>query len=266
MAALSQGAIQSALQNIETAHSASQAFNTVSEIAKKLGFESCVVFEAILSVNGNPTSNGLKGDSIAVVFNDRTNSAQKKQNDVFDTIDPALIPGGRKFIDPPFHPFATGSNWHRANNKAMSAEDQAFYDMMDKIRGPLGVIVFPVRSAQTGFSPLACVAMESHHSAEWLSEFLENVAPSIMPIISAFEEQLFPHLLEREIQRVDLSEREIDCLRLLAKGLDTKNIAHQLGITATMTSRHLRKAQKKLRVSNTAAATLKAQKLGLVRF
>jgi DNA-binding NarL/FixJ family response regulator len=148
----------------------------------------------------------------------------------------------------------------------MRAQDQAFYDMMDNIRGPLGVIVFPVRSAQTDFSPVACVAMESRHPAGWLSDFLERVAPSVVPVISAFEDLLYPHLVEREITRVNLTDREIECLRLLANGHDTKNIAHKLGITATMTSRHLRKAQSKLRVSNSTSAALKAQKLGLVRF
>lgn len=266
MAPLSESEFDSALQQIEGAQSAQLAFNVVSALSKSLGFDSCVVFEAIISVAGSATEHGRKGDAIAIVFNDRTANLPEKELDVFETIDPSIIPGGRKFIDPPVEPFATGSNWYRAKNEKLSVQDQAFYDMMDKIRGPLGVIVFPVRSAQTDFSPVACVAMESRHPAGWLSDFLEDVAPHVLPVISAFEDQLYPHLVEREITRVNLTDREIECLRLLANGHDSKNIAHKLGITATMTSRHLRKAQSKLRVSNTTAAGLKAQKLGLVRF
>ena len=263
---LSENNVKSALQEIEAAKSAPLAFDIISGLSKKLGFDSCVVFEAIVSVDGNASESGRKGDAVAIVFNDRKARIPKTEPNVFETINPAIIPGGRKFIDPPVRPFATGSNWYRAKNEKMSEQDRAFYDMMDKIRGPLGVIVFPVRSAQTDFSPLACVAMESRHPSGWLSDFLERVAPSVVPVISAFEAQLYPHLVEREIARINLTDREIECLRLLANGHDTKNIAHKLGITATMTSRHLRKAQSKLRVSNTTAAALKAQKLGLVRF
>lgn len=266
MTPLSDSEVKSALEEIEAARSAPQTFDTISRLSKRLGFDSCVVLEAIVSVDGKNTENGRKGDAVAIVFNDRTPSIPKAEPDIFETIDPAIIPGGRNFIDPPVRPFATGSNWYRAKSEKTRAQDKAFYELMDKIRGPLGVIVFPVRSAQTDFSPVACVAMESRHPAAWLSKFLERVAPSVVPVISAFEAQLYPHLVEREIIRVNLTKREIECLRLLANGLDTKNIAHKLGITATMTSRHLRKAQLKLRVSTTTAAALKAQKLGLVNF
>ena len=61
-----------------------------------------------------------------------------------------------------------------------------------------------------------------------------------------------------------LTEREIEVVGLLARGLLTKQIAHQLGISAKTADRHVQNAYKKIEVSTRAGATLFAMQHGLV--
>ncbi|HEX5671896.1 MAG TPA: HD domain-containing phosphohydrolase, partial [Acidimicrobiia bacterium] len=61
-----------------------------------------------------------------------------------------------------------------------------------------------------------------------------------------------------------LTEREVEVVGLLARGLLTKQIAHQLGISAKTADRHVQNAYRKIEVSTRAAATLFAMQHGLV--
>jgi HD-GYP domain-containing protein (c-di-GMP phosphodiesterase class II) len=61
-----------------------------------------------------------------------------------------------------------------------------------------------------------------------------------------------------------LTERELDVLRLLARGLATNQIAHELGISGKTAGNHVEHIYSKLGVSNRAMATLFAAKHGLL--
>jgi HD-GYP domain-containing protein (c-di-GMP phosphodiesterase class II) len=60
-----------------------------------------------------------------------------------------------------------------------------------------------------------------------------------------------------------LTEREVEVVTLLARGLQTKQIAHTLGISAKTADRHVQNAYAKIGVSTRAAAALFAMQHGL---
>jgi len=61
-----------------------------------------------------------------------------------------------------------------------------------------------------------------------------------------------------------LTEREVQVIALLARGLQTKQVGHALGISAKTADRHVQNAYAKIGVSTRAAAALFAMQHGLV--
>jgi HD-GYP domain-containing protein (c-di-GMP phosphodiesterase class II) len=61
-----------------------------------------------------------------------------------------------------------------------------------------------------------------------------------------------------------LTEREVEVVRLLARGLQTKQVARALGISAKTADRHVQNVYRKIGVSSRAAATLFAMEHGLM--
>ncbi len=61
-----------------------------------------------------------------------------------------------------------------------------------------------------------------------------------------------------------LTEREAEVVALLARGLQTKQVARALGISVKTADRHIQNAYRKIGVSSRAAATLFAMEHGLV--
>ena len=61
-----------------------------------------------------------------------------------------------------------------------------------------------------------------------------------------------------------LSEREVEVLRLVARGLTNKEVANELEISAKTVGHHLQHAYEKLGVTTRAAATVIALQRGLV--
>ena len=61
-----------------------------------------------------------------------------------------------------------------------------------------------------------------------------------------------------------LTEREAEVVVMLARGLQTKQVAHALGISVKTADRHVQNAYRKLGVSTRAAATLSAMEHGLL--
>jgi DNA-binding NarL/FixJ family response regulator len=61
-----------------------------------------------------------------------------------------------------------------------------------------------------------------------------------------------------------LTEREAEVVALLARGLQTKQVAGALGISVKTADHHIQSAYRKLGVSTRAAATLVAMEHGLV--
>ena len=61
-----------------------------------------------------------------------------------------------------------------------------------------------------------------------------------------------------------LTEREAEVVAMLARGLQTKQVARALGISVKTADRHIQNAYRKIGVSTRAAATLFAMEHGLV--
>lgn len=61
-----------------------------------------------------------------------------------------------------------------------------------------------------------------------------------------------------------LTEREVEVLRLLARGRQTKQVAHELGVSVKTADRHVQNAYAKIGVSTRAGATLFAMQHGLL--
>ena len=61
-----------------------------------------------------------------------------------------------------------------------------------------------------------------------------------------------------------LSKREAEVVAMIARGLQTKEVAHALGISIKTADRHIQNAYRKIGVSSRAAATLFAMEHGLV--
>lgn len=72
------------------------------------------------------------------------------------------------------------------------------------------------------------------------------------------------HPAPRVRRPAGLTEREIEVVSLLARGLQTKEIARTLGISAKTADRHIQNSYGKIGVSTRAAATLFAMENGLV--
>jgi DNA-binding CsgD family transcriptional regulator len=61
-----------------------------------------------------------------------------------------------------------------------------------------------------------------------------------------------------------LTEREVEVVAMLARGLHTKQVARVLGISVKTADRHIQTAYRKIGVSTRAAATLFAMEHGLI--
>jgi HD-GYP domain-containing protein (c-di-GMP phosphodiesterase class II) len=72
------------------------------------------------------------------------------------------------------------------------------------------------------------------------------------------------HAVPRIDRPAGLTEREAEVVCLLARGLQTKQVAAALGISAKTADRHIQNAYRKLGVSTRAAATLFAMEHGLL--
>jgi HD-GYP domain-containing protein (c-di-GMP phosphodiesterase class II) len=68
----------------------------------------------------------------------------------------------------------------------------------------------------------------------------------------------------RMVRPAGLTEREVEVVRLLARGLQTKQVAGKLGISPKTADRHVQNAYAKIGVSTRAGATLFAMQHGLL--
>ena len=72
------------------------------------------------------------------------------------------------------------------------------------------------------------------------------------------------HIRPRLERPAGLTDREAEVVAMLARGLQTKQVARALGISAKTADRHIQNAYRKIGVSSRAAATLFAMEHGLV--
>lgn len=84
--------------------------------------------------------------------------------------------------------------------------------------------------------------------------------PSMVEAVAAAAGQTAPSIP----RPAGLTDREVEVLRLVAKGLQTKQIARELGISPKTADRHIQNSYRKMNVSSRAAATLFAAENGLI--
>lgn len=253
-------------ERIHSSSDAHEAFTSISELAKDLGFKRCLVLEAVISIVPNRHPNSRVLNELSLVFSDLKQSAHDEMSEVFRTTRPLLRKSGKEFYGPRLEPFASGLRWYKDNDIKLTRAEQSYYRKIETLFGTVGTICFPVRSAQSETYAAAAVVMSGAGNSRWLASFLSDVAPSVQPVIQDYQSVLYPHLIRLETLRVGLNQRELDCLNMIANGYNTKGIAHEFEVTNAMVSRYLRNAQEKLRVPNLATAVLKAQRLNLVAF
>jgi len=254
------------VRNVLDAPDAQAGFDIIAALTQDLGFTHCLVLEAVMTIVSNGERDGRAMDQISLIFSNHRESVRTKLAEFLLNPPPFQRHGERDFLTPRTKPFAMGSNWYKSKNIALTRPEQLYFDALDGEFRPSGIIGFPVRSSQSDLMFSSAVLMSSAASADELSAFLHDVAPSVQPVIDVYETKLYPHLIDLETLRVGLSQRELDCLTMIANGYNTKGVAHRMDITIAMVSRHIRNAQDKLRVPNVATAVLKAQRLNLIEF
>jgi DNA-binding CsgD family transcriptional regulator len=254
------------VRNVLSAPAAKAGFDIIAALTLDLGFRHCLVLEAVMTIVSNGDWDGRTIDQVALIFSNHKESVRTNLARFLSASPPFQRHGDRDFLMPRTEPFAMGTRWYQGMGIVLSRAEQQYYKALDDEFRPSGIIGFPVRSSQSDLMFSSAVLMSSDASADELSAFLHDVAPSVQPVIDAYETRLYPHLIDPETLRVGLSQRELDCLTMIANGYNTKGVAHRLDITIAMVSRHIRNAQDKLRVPNVATAVLKAQRLNLIEF
>ncbi|HET6683392.1 MAG TPA: HD domain-containing phosphohydrolase [Gaiella sp.] len=130
-------------------------------------------------------------------------------------------------------------------------------------------LTFPARLLAAADAYHAMTEPRPHrppHSPERAAEALAGEAtagrldPDAVGAVAEAAGQRAPHL-ERP---AGLTDREAEVIAMLARGLQTKQVAHALGISAKTADRHVQNAYRKIGVSSRAAATLFAMEHGLV--
>jgi DNA-binding NarL/FixJ family response regulator len=125
--------------------------------------------------------------------------------------------------------------------------------------------VFPaLRAGATGYilksQPRSVVISQLHR--------IEMGEPALSPSIAM---RMLKHFTERGVHAlaqspsaVDLTAREVDVLRLIAKGYKAPEVGHLLAITTHTVSGYIRDIYRKLGITSRAEATLEASRRGLV--
>lgn len=120
-----------------------------------------------------------------------------------------------------------------------------------------------IRSGASGYLLKSDTAQDICAS---IDELLKGGAP-ISPVIARY---LIRHFQEKadpqipEIQSTTLSERELEVLRLAAKGYTYQEVADLLGISVNTVGTHTRVVYRKLAVGSRSEALFEATRLGLV--
>jgi DNA-binding NarL/FixJ family response regulator len=117
--------------------------------------------------------------------------------------------------------------------------------------GCIGYVLKDVGPSELSRALLAAMRSESPVPRRMIAEVLRRVAAAT-PILTK--------------DRANLTKREMDVLRGLAKGHTTKRLAQDLGLAAPSIETHLRSIFRKLGASNRGEAVSSALKVGLVTF
>lgn len=87
----------------------------------------------------------------------------------------------------------------------------------------------------------------------------------IQPVVAAKLLDQFSHLAGKETREADLTDRELEVLRLMVKGARNKEIAEALCITEKTVKAHVSSIFQKLQVTHRTEAVTRALERGMVR-
>jgi DNA-binding CsgD family transcriptional regulator len=124
--------------------------------------------------------------------------------------------------------------------------------------GPRGFSI-PVRS-KNGHRALFSIS-SSRSESEWVS-FLRSTQPALVQIANRVHRRVIDEVLGSD--RPHLSARELECLRWVARGKDSGEIAIILSISPHTAREYLKSARYKLDSVTSAQAVTKAVKLGIL--
>ncbi|MBZ2188721.1 response regulator transcription factor [Alcanivorax sp. JB21] len=95
---------------------------------------------------------------------------------------------------------------------------------------------------------------------------LAGIATGKPPLSPAISRRILRHFQQAPTRTVEnpLSEREVEVLMLLAKGMGRSDIAELLNVSVNTAASHIKSIYRKLNVSGRAEATLEAVNMGIV--
>lgn len=102
-----------------------------------------------------------------------------------------------------------------------------------------------------------------HHIGEAIRQVVDGGAP-MTPAVARKVLDAFPNLAPDPVADYQLTDREQEILRLLADGLQKKEIGDALDISAHTVSTHMRRVYTKLHVSTNTGAVAKALREGII--
>jgi len=111
-------------------------------------------------------------------------------------------------------------------------------------------------------------SMASHVFFEMIQGVTQGEAPISRDLATKILGEFARHLQHDEAtaaSKVDLTEREIEVLRLVAEGSKNRDIATQLGVTENTIKYHLKNILEKLHLRNRAQAVAYAMQTGLLK-
>ena len=124
--------------------------------------------------------------------------------------------------------------------------------------GPYGLSI-PVQSKH-GHRALFSISF-SRSEKEWM-DFVKTTLPTLIQIANRVHRRVIGEVFGED--RPHLTTRELECLRWIARGKDTSDIAIILNISAHTARDYLKSARYKLDSVTSAQAVSKAVKLGLL--
>jgi DNA-binding NarL/FixJ family response regulator len=149
-----------------------------------------------------------------------------------------------------------------------------------KIQPTASIIVISALSdAQSIFHAIECGAIGYIHKDDTSSTLHSTVEMALCgesPISPMVARKIFAHLQklphsmplkEKSNQRAGqciLTDRELQVLHLIAKGLSYSEVATTLEISSNTVPSHIRKIYKKLQVNNRSEAVFEARQLGII--
>ena len=118
-----------------------------------------------------------------------------------------------------------------------------------------------LKAGAVGYLPKDCARDELHQAIRTVTAGQVYISPKVARVVT--EGFVYGSAPEKTAARDILSSREIEVLQLLAEGKSTKEIAHEMGLSAKTVESHRKKISDKLGIQTVAELTKYALREGL---